>query len=168
MQPNTVTQSQDAIRNYSQEQRETSCFQSSKPIQQLDHCHLSNSTASPQNNTWKPYYSPYCIFTISYTLNPHSKGHVRWNQEISTLMGVSSSPEPSISLIQAGKLYVGSLLPQTNPMNGGLLPLLYYCWWAQGRLDIWPMLYDSLLDSAKNVSPRVVGALSNALRRIPP
>ena len=75
---------------------------------------------------------------------------------MSTLKGMSSNPEPSISLIQAGKLYVGSLLPQTNSMNGGLLPLLHYCWWdSQGRLDIssiWPMLYDSLLDSAKNVS----------------
>ena len=68
---------------------------------------------------------------------------------------------------------MGSLLLRMNFTNGELLPLLCYCWWdSQRRLDIlsiWPTLKqdDSLFDSSKNVSPRVVNALSNVLLRTP-
>ena len=89
-------------------------------------------------------------------------------------MGVSSSLEPSISLIQAGKPYVGSLLPQTNSLDGELLPLLYYCWWESrlplGVSSIWPIFVeqdDNLFDSSKRISPPVVSALSDVLRCVP-
>ena len=148
--------------------------QMSEPIQQLDHLHLINFLASPQSNTWKPCYSPYCIFTISYTLNPHSRSRLRWNWEISRLMGVSSSLESYILLISAGKPYVGSLLLQTNSLDGELLPRLYYYWWNQRWwlevLSIWLIFVeqdDSLFDSSKNSSPRVVSTLSNVLRHTP-